>query len=1507
MVINTTSLSTYANEENNYKDIDHHWAKAEILRLVSEEVVNGRQKGNALIIDPEASVTRGEFIKMVMSSIVDMTTFTPENTSEDTDNMLNDIEGHWAKAYIVAAVEKGIVNGYSDGSFKPDAQITRSEAVKIIVSADNHLAMVVEEGTAPYNDVSDDYWAAPFITVANDQGLVKGYEGKIFKPMKDISRAEAMVIVDRFIDYYSLQAFIDNLKSIAIKPSEESVEAGQSVAFTLSNNELAAMLKGVKRTNGLNFNISLTTEDGQIASIEKGVDGFEFEIVKDTDGIIVAMKDGEPVGSALNGKVHINNLVSIQKDFMSTDIPEASQEDKNNDRRRNRKTVVVAESLTMSTTAAALQVGAFSDPTKNSINLDVTIMPTNTSDQSVTWHSANTAVAQVDGDGMVIGISAGMTVVEARSANGITTSAAIEVILMDEGTVGSSQVAIDMSGYNYDVSSGIYYIGEALKPITGKAKMPLSVKEIIYVVKDSQGKVLLSNTLQGSEDFILNPMGLGLGMNFLEVKATDGRSTTSSALQILNYYPDNTKNLDVDGSDEDKDSLMAYLEEAYGTNPSVMDTDGDGVTDGEEVIESKTNPTLKDTDGDGLMDGFELLILHTNPLEKDTDGNGVDDGQEDFDDDSLSNIEEVTLSGNPLSDDTDYDGLLDGEEKYYGTKLDVMDTDTDGLTDKEEIDQGTNPLLRDSDGNGIDDGDEIKAEIHTLPAGTNGLAPVLNIRAKAKLIKTLTMEPVKEDDFYLPSNMPGYLGTGFEFEMEGEFESATLTIAFDKKLLEDPTFEPAIYYCDEENQEMVLLKNQNIDIENGTVTVILEHFSKYILLNKTSFDDVWNQDIKPPTYSSGPAKNLSVVFVIDSSGSMGSNDRDNIRKTAAIQFVNKLGDEDQSAIVDFDSYAYVWSPLTKVKADVIAGINKVNSSGGTNIGRGVEAAINLFDPTENDVKYIILLTDGQGQYNHDLTKEAAALGITIYTIGLGRGVTASLLESIASGTKGKYYHATTANELPAIYEETAQETIDYQTDTDGDGLSDYYENEMLKGHLLKFNGTQVPTLMDNPDTDGDGLKDGEEASVKLSIGGVVQLNLSTSPVHKDTDKDGYNDGFDLNPTKPFVTPVIFLHGRTDNSDSCFGIDTRVNIGNNSHYGEDTPKYGLASYEEVFGQMITTLAYGKLGEKVVGSNDAYAINKNVFAFNYPNEDFAAQNSPKLKGYIENIIKWSKTTNSFGLEKDDLFPTQTHVDLNKYEFDLIGHSNGGLVSRYYIENLGGDEHVRKLITIDTPHYGSGLAKPTGVLPGIMTPLDYELRPASSLYGGEKTIFSTGINGHTLPSKIKYIQDYQSDALKGNSNVDTDYYAIGGYDVSGSSPARDLDPNDYFEYSSGSEMSAVPVNYFDTTFMFDFNINTSSKSAFNESIRQGMKDNAPTYFYLRLADSGGDNVVETLSQYGLKISGNSIVEKIDFLKTSLTVDTTPGHTFMPKSWISEGHFHGLNQNDPHTGNKVVDYLED
>jgi hypothetical protein len=155
--------------------------------------------------------------------------------------------------------------------------------------------------------------------------------------------------------------------------------------------------------------------------------------------------------------------------------------------------------------------------------------------------------------------------------------------------------------------------------------------------------------------------------------------------------------------DWDGDALSSWNELQIGADIFSSDTDGDGLSDGQEVREYLTGPLVADTDGDGLSDRQEVWEYLTGPLVADTDGDGLSDGQEVWE----------YLTG-PLLADTDGDGLSDGQEvREYLTGPLVADTDGDGLSDGQEVREYlTGPLVADTDNDQMTDGEEVLGSWH---------------------------------------------------------------------------------------------------------------------------------------------------------------------------------------------------------------------------------------------------------------------------------------------------------------------------------------------------------------------------------------------------------------------------------------------------------------------------------------------------------------------------------------------------------------------------------------------------------------------------------------------------------------------------------------------------------------------------------------------------------------------------------------------------------------------------
>ncbi|MEN6390028.1 MAG: S-layer homology domain-containing protein [Syntrophomonas sp.] len=103
---------------------------------------------------------------------------------------LNDIAGHWALESINKLIARGAVKGYPDGSFKPDATITRAEFTTAVVKAFN-----LTNANGKYFTDTTGHWAKDYIATAAAEGIVGGYDESSFGPDDSISREQMAVIV----------------------------------------------------------------------------------------------------------------------------------------------------------------------------------------------------------------------------------------------------------------------------------------------------------------------------------------------------------------------------------------------------------------------------------------------------------------------------------------------------------------------------------------------------------------------------------------------------------------------------------------------------------------------------------------------------------------------------------------------------------------------------------------------------------------------------------------------------------------------------------------------------------------------------------------------------------------------------------------------------------------------------------------------------------------------------------------------------------------------------------------------------------------------------------------------------------------------------------------------------------------------------------------------------------------------------------------------------------------
>lgn len=140
---------------------------------------------------PYGTITRGEVATIFFRLLTDETRdkyWSQENDYSDCNKDL------WCNNAISTLSSMGIIDGFNDGTFRPYGKITRAQFAKIAVG---FFETTREEYQAYYKDVPENAWFTDYVEAASRVGLIQGFEDGNFRPNQNITRAQACVIVNR--------------------------------------------------------------------------------------------------------------------------------------------------------------------------------------------------------------------------------------------------------------------------------------------------------------------------------------------------------------------------------------------------------------------------------------------------------------------------------------------------------------------------------------------------------------------------------------------------------------------------------------------------------------------------------------------------------------------------------------------------------------------------------------------------------------------------------------------------------------------------------------------------------------------------------------------------------------------------------------------------------------------------------------------------------------------------------------------------------------------------------------------------------------------------------------------------------------------------------------------------------------------------------------------------------------------------------------------------------------
>jgi len=192
----TNSLYALVGKTAAFADVENHWSKDVVNDMASRLVVNGRSNGH---YEPDRPITRAEFAAVLVRGL--------GLKPDDRPVTFTDVSAaDWYYREVQTAYQYGIVQGYTDGTFRPMERITREQAVAMLSRA-TALAGITSrrtdspaEALRPFADADQvSAWAIPAMADGVDAGLITGRNGQRLAPKEWLTRAETAVLVHRLL------------------------------------------------------------------------------------------------------------------------------------------------------------------------------------------------------------------------------------------------------------------------------------------------------------------------------------------------------------------------------------------------------------------------------------------------------------------------------------------------------------------------------------------------------------------------------------------------------------------------------------------------------------------------------------------------------------------------------------------------------------------------------------------------------------------------------------------------------------------------------------------------------------------------------------------------------------------------------------------------------------------------------------------------------------------------------------------------------------------------------------------------------------------------------------------------------------------------------------------------------------------------------------------------------------------------------------------------------------
>ena len=655
----------------------------------------------------------------------------------------------------------------------------------------------------------------------------------------------------------------------------------------------------------------------------------------------------------------------------------------------------------------------------------------------------------------------------------------------------------------------------------------------------------------------------------------------------------------------------------------------------------QVDPDEKDADGDGLNNYTEICVTGTDPNVVDTNENGINDADEDYDEDGLTNANELRNGTDLTKKDTDFDGLTDGEEvNTHFTDPAAPDTDGDGLPDGDEIALGLDPLAAKTDGVNADAERKFVQTLNEeniddrLIADTSDARPSLRVNAAGNINSHAV---IRGDQSYRFTDSRAIVGepvrlvTDAAGDQEMSFALSDRTVT----TMEDGVTN-ANLICKYREDGTVEYLDTEFDADTNTVSASVDGEGTYFVMNVRSLMEEVGRA------NATASAQADIVFVVDTTGSMGD-EIDGIQENIS-DFVASLNSNGISAALGLVTYEDI----------IVDGLDstKVHKNGTSNwfynatafssaldrleLGVGGDAEECVLDALETarlmDLrgsagKLFVLVTDAPAKTDnrYGLTSLEAEVELM-----KNAGITCAV---VAPKDLQSDYAVLSANGMfldlySDFYGDLVSLARDVTSTRAGDGVWIYLDGPVpvpVRLDAMPYEGSTVDTDGDNiPDIDEldgftpTGTLDLDALIAKVSKGAVTNTDYGTvriyrassNPVEVDTDFDGIDDLYDAYPSDNSFGGVMNYDDGKNTANVSFNVDYSLFFEPNTVYYNDLSKLAILYASDIYSG-----CYIKVNQGASGGSDV------------------ATSFGKLFG-LQDAEDIHITASEYALDKDDL---------------------------------------------------------------------------------------------------------------------------------------------------------------------------------------------------------------------------------------------------------------------------------